>query len=226
MKHNHWEQADFKKEAKLKNTDKPNVTYMEKEENWLSNYVYSDWKMKTASFMLNAVSMLYGIHSFNENSKILEIGCGPARLLRESRILWNCHVTGCDINQEVIDINKSYFKNRCEFEKADLRKHIPFSKYEDDTFDLGFCSGFLMHIPPSDEKTRLINEFNRTCKRLIILEYVNIENMKKVIDSGNEFTVHSEFYNEYSPDIIMSRLTFDETGKYWLFFKNKHIIME
>ena len=115
-----------------------------------------------------------------------------------------------------------------KYREVDGEKIIRHFRYfqESDTFDLGFCSGFLMHIPPSDEKTRLINEFNRTCKRLIILEYVNIENMKKVIDSGNEFTVHSEFYNEYSPDIIKSRLTFDETGKYWLFFKNKHIIME
>jgi ubiquinone/menaquinone biosynthesis C-methylase UbiE len=142
-------------------------------QNYIVNHLlFAKDKVKTTEKIFNFLSEK---HKLNKDSRVLEIGCGMGRNLREARKKFGCHVTGFDINKNFIQMNKDFFKENCFFEVSDFGKDVSLlSQYEANHFDFGISYAFLMCIPPSAQKTKLIHEFLRICKTAYIYEYYSI----------------------------------------------------
>ena len=80
---------------------------------------------------------LIGFYKLDENSKILDIGCGKGYLLYEiSNLIPNIHITGIDYSDHAIQNSKKEIKD-CIF-KFDARENLPFG---DNEFDLALSLG-------------------------------------------------------------------------------------
>lgn len=102
---------------------------------------------------------------------ILEWGCNVGRNLFPFYCAgWS--VSGIDINLESIqqsaDLMSDYWKN---FRQLDLFNKVEeLSLVPDNQFDVTFCMGFLMHLPDSKNKKRLVSEMIRVSKTCYIYE--------------------------------------------------------
>lgn len=173
---NHWEEALYKKKG----------------ETIESNYLNNSSKMVNTKKMFDYVDSKMVV-----KGNVLEIGCSLARNLREAQKRYDCKVFGIDINKESIDKNVEHFKDKGVFLKSNLLepRNLEVLNFPDKHFSLGISMGFLMHIPQSDSKTRLIKEFTRICDHVCIFELFD-SNRKQVIEE-NEFSVSFEDYRRY-----------------------------
>lgn len=195
---NYWQEAMFKKQ---------------KNESLEGNYLNSKWKSKQIKTTMTIINEHFP-NAFDKNSKFLEIGCNLAKNLRESLQLFNCHCTGIDINEEAIEKNKIFFGDMGEFILADLRIDNVLNNYEDNYFDFGWSSGFLMHIERGSEKTKLIENFTRVCKKALIYELYS-ETLKDG-HYDNEYVLSYDDYKLYHKDIELIKIDEEKFGIYLL----------
>ena len=85
----------------------------------------------------------------NDNSQVLEIGCGSGRYaLRVAKNI-GCRIVGLDINPLAIQNARQLAEtlalgSRVRFEQCDVRNNLPFENSE---FDAVFSNDVLCHIP-------------------------------------------------------------------------------
>jgi len=202
MSNNHWERALYKNKGET----------LEK------NYLFNEVKIKNTEIMFDYIGrqIIRDNIVLDNNSKVLELGCNLARNLAEAQSRYCCHVTGYDINKESIEKNKERFKKNDNFYAEDLRNISVLRKYEDNHFDLGITMGFLMHIPQSQSKERLISELLRICKAVCIFEI--FDPSRKDVVAENEWSVSFEDYRKYNKYIILTDVVSKNDNHFVLFY--------
>ena len=100
----------------------------------------------------------------NENSKILDLGCGKGFLLYEiKKIIPNCKIVGLDISNYAIKNSKEEIKSFLFVH--DIKKKIPFKK---NYFNLALSFGCLHNLEINDLEFS-ISEINRVSKKSYIM---------------------------------------------------------
>lgn len=94
-------------------------------------------------------------------SKILEVGCGHGVQLRFLKSMGFYHFYGIDVSKEAVSLIKKV--GPCGTVVQGLAENLPF---EDESFDMVFTSGLLIHIPPENLST-VMKEMVRCAKRYI-----------------------------------------------------------
>lgn len=81
-------------------------------------------------------------------------------------------VYGLDISEKAINSAKKNFNNQKDnFMVLDLFNETEkLKKYKDNFFDFSFTCCFLMHLPPTEEKSKLVNEIVRVSQNVVFLE--------------------------------------------------------
>lgn len=98
-------------------------------------------------------------YNLNDNSRILDVGCGKGFLLYEfTQLLSNCTVEGLDISQHAVNNAKPEIK---EFIKIGHAKELPF---EDNSFDL-VISNTTLHNLKINELYSAVSEINRVSSK-------------------------------------------------------------
>lgn len=119
-------------------------------------YIENYWK-KTA---INIIKT----YKLNQNSKVLDIGCGKGYLLYElKKIIPSIKIKGLDISNYAIQNSKPEIKKFTK--KLDATKKLPFKK---NYFDLVISLGTL-HNFSLEELSKCIKEINRICKKSYIM---------------------------------------------------------
>ena len=88
---------------------------------------YMDWGLGGARTVGKYLNQLF---NNNEKLKIIDWGCGPARVIRFlDKVLSEGHVKlwGCDYNKKSIEWCKKYINN-CQFKTNNLEPPPPFRK--------------------------------------------------------------------------------------------------
>jgi CMP-N-acetylneuraminic acid synthetase/ubiquinone/menaquinone biosynthesis C-methylase UbiE len=182
----------------------------------------AEWKVEDTNQIFNFLDKK---HVLNCDSKVLELGCGMARNLREARKRYGCRVTGFDINKDFINMNKCFFKDNCEFECIDLQKDISIlSKYKSNYFDFGISYAFLMCLPPGNLKADLIREFLRVCKVAYMYEYFDVQNKREDMydKNGDVITVWDD-YTKYDININMEKYLYDGRRRKLVYGRSPHL---
>ena len=103
--------------------------------------------------------------------RVVEFGCNVGRNLFPFYCLgWE--VGGIDLNLESLEAAADLMTEcRINFRQLDLFNNVSaLSEIPDDRFDVCFCMGFLMHLPDSKNKKKLVSEMIRISKQCYIYE--------------------------------------------------------
>lgn len=134
---------------------------------------YTKRNLNSVDLNKSANNIIYNIVKIKKFDSVCEVGCNIGNNL--SRLKGLCLSYGVDINENAI---------KKGLEKYPFIKFVKGSIYEiplqDNSFDLVFTRGVLIHIPPEDRKQAL-KELKRISKKYI----VNIE--YPVEDEKNKF---------------------------------------
>lgn len=152
-----------------------------------------------------------------KNKKILDWGCGPARIIRHfpNLIGNNCSFYGTDYNKKTIEWNKNNIEN-VHFNHNSLEAKLP---YDDNFFDIIHGLSVLTHLSKKlhyewfDELYRVLNvggimvlttqgdNFKIKLTDFELLKYNNNE----LVVRGNVFEGHRTF-SAFHPNIFMKKL--------------------
>lgn len=117
----------------------------------------------------------------NQNSQILEVGCGPAKLWLENkeRIPLGWHITLVDFSAGMVQQARANLQDRASqfmFKQADAQA-LPFG---DATFDAVVANHMLYHVP---DKAQALREFERVLKPGgLLLAATNGQNHMRELD--------------------------------------------
>ena len=152
----------------------------------------------------------------------LELGCGGALNLKRAQDEWRkCKITGIDINQHIIDWCANEYSKNSNFICANLADASIMSQFKDKQFDIGFTSGFLMHIQEGQAKADLISEFIRVCKYGTMFEHFE-NNNELIYNEGNynNCIYVIEDYRKYAPDKIILSDVKNHASMQLFYFEN------
>jgi len=183
------------------------------------NYLRRKDRIRRLTKVLKFIDKKFGYYAFSPDSKVLEIGCNMALNLRIMKSIYDCHVTGIDINAEAIGKCKEYFEDSDDFRIASLLDPDVLSQYDDGHFDLGFSTAVLMHIPISKSKERLISEFIRVCKQFIICEPFRRKG-PRMVEHDNGWCATFEDYCNYSDQIVRFE-GFTAQPEHYIYYKKR-----
>lgn len=109
--------------------------------------------------------------ALNENTPVIEMGCAVARNLFHIHNEFGCDVIGYDVNERAIKRAREIIP-RGRFCVLSLTENLDiFEAMERNMhYKLGITMGFLMHVPVSKVKKRLINTFLNMCEFNIMIE--------------------------------------------------------
>lgn len=164
--------------------------------NWSDTYFHQPYRKEVdqSHFWLLEI-----INGFKPKS-ILEVGCGFGKNLDflNKNTLYSAQLFGLDISESMLKKAKYYASNDTTLTCGDIT-NMPFY---DNSFDLVFTHGTLMHVS-SNDLTKAILELKRVAKKdLIIMEEIlwyNAEQKKKNTPL-NEYTfIHN--YEEIIPNL-------------------------
>lgn len=95
-------------------------------------------------FFKRRILKMFNYLEVKSTDNILDAGCGEGFYELIFKELYDCKVTGVDINQELIDLARKHIGNnkKIKFEVQDVRK-LP---YKNNTFDKIICTEVLEHI--------------------------------------------------------------------------------
>jgi SAM-dependent methyltransferase len=144
------------------------------------------------------------IRKLSKNSKIntvLEPGCNVGRNLKHLKETFGLQIFGLDINQQSINHLKSNLSDiSSNFEVSNLYEHglnNAFSFTEHNRVDCILTMGFLMHLPRSEKKSKLIDDIFRTTNTVIFYELTDLS--KKIQKCKNDWYLSHDDYDEYCP---------------------------
>ena len=165
----------------------------------VSRYHGDEPKNERTKILTNLISKL------SRNSKIntvLEPGCNVGRNLKHLKETLGLQIFGLDINQESINHLKSDLPDiSSNFEVSNLYEHglnNAFSFTEHNRVDCTLTMGFLMHLPRSEKKSKLISDIFRATNTVIFYELTDLS--KKIDKSENDWYLSHDDYNEYCPE--------------------------
>ena len=147
-------------------------------------------------------NIIYNCIKLAKPKSVIEVGCGVGNNL--SRISDICQITGVDINKKALEEAQKKYPNG-KFIEGSIYA-LPF---QNNSFDLVFCRGVLIHIPPQD-RISAISELKRISKKHIItLEYnvKNEEELSEMVEWRGEknrlWRINMEKYWDYHSDIFI-----------------------
>lgn len=124
-----------------------------------SFYINYESYYKSGKLAAEEFVEIYSTHGSREQPKILDWGCGPARVVRHiPALLPGSHVFGTDYNRESIAWNKSHIKN-VEFNLNSLSADLP---YEDGFFDFIYGISIFTHL-----SEKMHDEWKRELTRVL-----------------------------------------------------------
>lgn len=115
--------------------------------------------------------------------KILEVGCGAGLLSREFK---NYDYTGVDYSAPLIDKHKKLFSSH-NVHVAEAN-NLPFN---DNEFDLVFCSGVFQYLTDLDYALSTIDEMIRVSKNSVM-----IVDLKTIATNNNHLVVPKHIFTE------------------------------
>jgi len=101
------------------------------------------------------------LKGISRKSKVLEVGCSVGTQLALLQQIGFKNLYGIEINRDAVELSKKYRKNIDIIQGSVL--NLPF---KDNSFDLVFASGVLMHIDPKNLK-KAMGEMYRVSKKHI-----------------------------------------------------------
>lgn len=142
------------------------------------------------------------IKQYLDGGPILDVGCGYGRLT-EPLGSW-----GIDFSQAQLDVNKTTGK----LFRGDI-SNLPF---ENNQFELAFCSCVLMHNPPLKAQS-IVSEMARVASKVIIFEVVGKTNpivwnhsylkiLSKYFTDIKESTLHDKYLDDFYDSIEKGHL--------------------
>jgi ubiquinone/menaquinone biosynthesis C-methylase UbiE len=175
------------------------------------NY-YND-SLITANWLIGHI----GKHMEMKNKKILEWGCGPARIIRHLPNLLDksCEIYGSDYNHQTIDWCKKHIPN-VKFTKNNLEPPLD---YYDNFFDIVYATSVFTHLSEEmhyswcDELKRILKKqgiiflttHGENCKPKLTEDELKIFEDGKLIVRGNVKEGHRTFA-AYQPVQFMKKL--------------------
>ena len=136
----------------------------------------------------------------DENSSIVDFGCGNGKLLLRCLAEGAERAVGIDISSEAIESAKRFAKDNNGLSQTSLVvggvKEL--SKFENDEFDAGILSNVIDNLLPEDS-IQLLGEFNRIIKQggkifLKMNDYVD----PSQLEEWNAKRIQDDFYKEES----------------------------
>jgi SAM-dependent methyltransferase len=123
---------------------------------------------------------LVGRHVRHGRRRVLEIGCGPARLLRQLDQIEGVHLTGLDHDQSFVDTGREIIAQqgrKTPIICTDIAMYHP-----DDTFDIAVSQGMHHHIPKDEVPAYL-------------------ENVRRLLVPSGYYIVGDEFLTQYQGEV-------------------------
>ncbi len=102
----------------------------------------------------------------------LEIGCNAGRnLFHVGRLFPNAKLSGIEINREAIEFARAHVPGARQWDLrcGDLANPAVLEDFPDHSVDIVFSMAVLVHLPPGDEKRRIINECLRIARIGLLL---------------------------------------------------------
>ena len=132
----------------------------------------------------------------DKSARILEIGCNSGNQLIELQKAGFSNLTGVDVNEYAIDVAAKALP-KAKILKANIFE-LPF---EDNSFDLVFTSGVLIHISPKDIGAAM-KEIHRVAGRYIWgFEYFNEEYFEINYRGISDLLWKADFVKEYLKNV-------------------------
>jgi ubiquinone/menaquinone biosynthesis C-methylase UbiE len=101
-----------------------------------------------------------------EPSSILELGCGAGRnLVAISNRLPEVKIAGVEINPAAVQLANAQFKGQTPVSLGNLYSDL--SAFADDSMDIVFTCGVLMHVP-HDKVVAILRQMHRIARRAVI----------------------------------------------------------
>ena len=130
----------------------------------------------------------YGLNKKHfKNKKVLDLGCGSTGYLQKAMEILKCHSVTCS------DLGTQYIKDLKVFEKKYINKknfliyksqNIKNLTFENDSFDIVFLNGVIMHLESLEDVKKSLLEAQRVVKKNgYIWMYAGIEDTNGVIDN-------------------------------------------
>ena len=133
---------------------------------------YDDLRFTTLigkiSDALDKVAIKKGLARISTDGMILDLPCGTGRIMEYLYRVGYKNIIGADISEQMINVakNKIQGKDQVSF----IRTEADRTEDPDGTFDAVSSIRFMGHIP-REHRVKILREFNRICKGLIIVEY-------------------------------------------------------
>ena len=148
---------------------------------------------------------------------VLEVGCGLGYNLEAVFKVGGYDVHGVDPNEHAIRLASSKYGNQF-FSFGDCF-NLPFSE---NTFDLVFTSGVLMHVTSGD-LLRAVENLNRVAKKYVLVIEYYAEKETMIPYHGQTDILFKRDYGSLLPNLVKSGSLTKEDGfdscDYWLFKK-------
>lgn len=118
---------------------------------------------------------------------VLEIGCGWGRLT-EALEKWFGDIYGCDVSWEMLQKATPNIRPRLYVE--DIVNPLP-KAMDDDPYDVLFCRGVMMSIPPDKLGAAMRNMEAMARKKVLVWEWTDICNLMRSTYASEKFEYHS-----------------------------------
>ena len=164
-----------------------------------ATYSKSDWKAMVGDFRQK--------FAIDENTRVLEVGCGSGAFLYQFLLISNCKIFGIDYSTALVDFASELISDGI-FVLSEARK-IPFP---DGQFDVVFSHSVFQYFPNSDYAYEVIDEYFRTLRKggklgLLDLNDVKFETVyhdirKKSYESEEAYLEKYRYYPHlfFAPD--------------------------
>lgn len=177
------------------------LTRSEKQSPYI-NYFKSKEKQREYRKLFQAVLKHWGL-KLDQSSKIFEPGCNCGRNLKVIHDQWGCYCQGADISELAVQTLKEKVFNKIDESK--IRVHLGnilttdyLDGFKDDYFDVALTYGFLMHLPKSDAKARLIASLKRIARHVVLVEWNDPKKYGQVdFAHEDEYCISFENYQDY-----------------------------
>lgn len=143
--------------------------------------------LEETSFFVKAISE-YDI--INQNTKVLDFGCGMGRISRGFVEYFGCDVIGLDANENMLKFANIFVGNPKKFSTVSEYK-------EKETIDVVVACFVLQHVQDPDKEIQTIYDSLKPGGHLILLNE-NIRYVPDDIDKGNFIVWKDDEYNIFS----------------------------
>lgn len=156
-----------------------------------------------------------------EGDSILDVACGNGNYYTYFTEVRGFEYTGCDLSENMVAICQDTYPDG-EFIHADAAD-LPFN---DNEFDIVFCSGLLLHVPEETQE-KVLRELNRVASKYVVVQTRPVkegdDRFERIDDDGalfrhelieTDFETMSEFDEDVESHILRERA--NDRDVYWV----------